>query len=224
MPRVARFISPGVPHHVTQRGNRRCSVFFSDADRLSYLSQLRIEAKENALEVLAYCLMSNHVHLVLVPPARDSIARSMQQLNMHHAQRINRMHAWTGHLWQGRFYSSPLDESYFMAAIRYVECNPVRARLVARAEDYEWSSARAHCGQAIDPVLSSDPRWTRMLACIGSWSEWLGEDEPEIETALIRARTRHGLPCGSGEFVDQLEAQAGRSLRPPPRGRPRRGA
>jgi putative transposase len=197
-------------------------VFFSDSDRLSYLSQLRIEAIESGLEIQAYCLMTNHIHLVVVPMAKSSIARAMQRLNMHHAQRINRMQGWSGHLWQGRFYSSPLDEAHFIAAIRYVERNPVRAKMVARAEDYEWSSARAHCGQGIDHVLGCDSRWARILSAVGNWSEWLAEGNLETETTLIRARTRHGLPCGSDDFLDRLEAEAGRSLRPPVIGRPRR--
>ncbi len=144
MPRAARFVLSGVPHHITQRGNRRCQVFFSDADRRTYLAWLQSDAKHHGLEVLAYCLMTNHVHLVAVPAGPHSMERALRHLHMRYAQRINRMKDWKGHVWQGRYFSAALDESYFWAAIRYVEQNPVRAGLVSRAEDYPWSSARAH--------------------------------------------------------------------------------
>src|ERR1700675_1241107 len=146
MPRLARAVFAGIPHHVTQRGNRREDVFFGDDDRRLYLSWLKGYCDDHAVEVLAYCLMTNHVHLVAVPVRADGLERALKPLHMRYAQRINRQRGWHGHLWQGRFFSSPLDEAYLWAALRYVERNPVRARLGRRAENYPWRGPAPLCG------------------------------------------------------------------------------
>lgn len=220
MPRRARFVYPGAPHHVTQRGNRRGQVFFSDADHYAYLKWLREYAGEHGTEILAYCLMPNHVHLVVVPHGHDSLHLIFRQLHRRYAQCLNRRKDWSGHVWQGRYFASVLDESYFWSAIRYVELNPVRARLVRHAEDYRWSSARSHCGLRDDPMLSASPHWHRQLAGIGDWSAWLkaGLDSRHLEE--LRTHTQKGVPCGSSEFIAGLEVRAGRSLQARPRGRP----
>ena len=222
MPRAARFVLPGVPHHVTQRGNRRGQVFFSDADRRAYLAWLHADAQRYGLEVLAYCLMSNHVHLVVVPPGPHSIEHALRHLHMRYAQRLNRMKGWKGHVWQGRYFSASLDEPYFWTAIRYVERNPVRAGLVARAEDFPWSSARARCESAWDPLLSTNPVWARRIQGIGNWSAWLAAGESSQDIDMIRKRTSRGVPCGSAQFVRSSEAVAGRALSWRSPGRPRR--
>lgn len=167
--------------------------------------------------------MSNHVHLVAVPLSTNSFARALKELNMRYAQRLNRMRQWSGHTWQGRYFSAPLDENYFWAALRYVERNPVRAGLVARAEDYEWSSARAHCESTWDPVLSTDDIWANQLGRVRSWSAWLSEAEPTLEISTIRTQTSRSLPCGSAEFIARLEEKAGRPLQARRRGRPHQG-
>ena len=154
MPRLPRTVFAGLPHHVTQRGNRRESIFFVDDDRLAYLSWLKEYADKHQVEVLAYCLMSNHIHLIAVPTADDGLQRVLKPLHMRYAQRVNRQQGWSGHLWQGRFFSSPLDDAYLWTAMRYVECNPVRAGRVQRAEDYRWSSAAAHCIGQSDSLLN----------------------------------------------------------------------
>jgi len=138
MPRLARAVFAGVPHHITQRGNRRENVFFTNEDRQAYLEWLQEYCERYDVDVLAYCLMTNHIHLVAVPNTDDGLHRALKPLHMRYAQRINRERAWKGHLWQGRFFSSPLDEAYMWAAIRYVEWNPVRAKMAVRAEDYHW--------------------------------------------------------------------------------------
>lgn len=222
MPRTARFVYPGVPHHVTQRGNRRGQVFYSDIDYRAYLAWLREYAEAQGVAVLAYCLMSNHVHLVVEPGGRDSLQRMLRQLHVRYAQCLNRRHEWKGHVFQGRYFSSVLDDSYFWSAIRYVELNPVRAGMVARAESYPWSSAAAHCGLRDDPVLGASARWEHQFKGIGDWSAWLSQGiEPE-KLGVLRALTSRGLPCGSPGFIESLEASSGRRLHPRPRGRPQR--
>ena len=222
MPRVPRNVWPDIPHHVTQRGNRRTQVFFSDADYRTYLAWMHGDARRYGLEVLAYCLMSNHVHLVAVPTNRRSFELALRHLHMRYAQRINRRHGWKGHLWQGRFFASALDESYFWCAVRYVERNPVKAGLVGRAEDYPWSSARAHCEGAWDPLLSMNPRWSQVLSRVSDWSSWLAAGDSAADVETLRTHTRRGLPCGSRNFIESLEDRAGRPLALRPRGRPRR--
>ena len=222
MPRTARYVVPDVPHHVTQRGNRKSQIFYSDADFRTYLAWLSQDARRCRLDVLAYCLMSNHVHFVVVPGLRSSIAQVLQHVHMLYAQRLNRLRCLSGHAWQGRFFSAPLDETHLWRAIRYVERNPVRAGLVTRAEDYPWSSARAHCEATRDPVLTDNEGWSRRRNAIGNWSVWLAEAERAPELDAIRARTRRGAPCGSEQFVKQLESVAGRPLQWRRRGRPRK--
>jgi putative transposase len=220
MPRHSRLICPGIPHHVTQRGNRRGQVFFSDGDRLVYLHWLREYAVKLCVDVLAYCLMSNHVHLILVPHLSTALPLVMRPLHTRFAQRVNRSKDWKGHLWQGRYFASALDEAYFWAAIRYVERNPVRAGMVERAEDYAWSSAKAHCGASRDPVLTANHRWLQEFRSIGDWSTWLaGCDDPQT-LKKIRECARQSLPCGSDHFIERLEISAGRKLTPRAQGRP----
>jgi putative transposase len=221
MPRLARTVFAGLPHHVTQRGNRREDVFFTDEDRRTYLDWLKSYCDAHAVEILAYCLMTNHVHLVAVPDSDDGLQRALKPLHMRYAQRINRSRGWHGHLWQGRFFSSPLDEAYLWAALRYVERNPVRARMVRRAENYAWSSAAAHCGRGADPALTQAAAWRARLAAVGDWSAWLAEGDEAEELSVLRRNVDKGLPCGSQTFIGRLEALADRPLRFRPIGRPR---
>lgn len=220
MPRQARVVQAGVPHHVTQRGNRRERVFFTDGDRKVYLEWLKEYATKYEVGVLAYCLMTNHVHLVVVPATNDGLYRTLRPLHSRYAQRINRSRNWKGHVWQGRYFSSALDATFLLKAIRYVERNPVRARLINRAEDYPWSSAAARCGLRTDPVLSIAPMWQRQLNGIKDWSAWLatGEEQPGLD--ILRRHAEMCLPCGSREFVKAMEEFTGRALQCRPRGRP----
>ncbi|MGE0355778.1 MAG: transposase [Burkholderiales bacterium] len=218
MPRIARTIAARLPHHVTQRGNRREQVFFSDGDRRAYLRWLAEYACGNGVEVLAYCLMPNHVHLVVVPEAEESLQRTLKPLHMRYAQRINRERGWNGHLWQGRYFSSALDDDYFWAAIRYVERNPVRAGMVDRAEHYAWSSAAAHCGLRQDPTLTREARWVEMVGTVGNWSTWLADLEDEGRVDMLRRNAGKGLPCGSDGFIRRLEYLTGRDLHFRPQG------
>jgi putative transposase len=224
MPRQARTVFRGLPHHITQRGNRRDDVFFSDEDRITYLTWLAEYCQAFEVDVLAYCLMTNHIHLVAVPANEDSLQCVLRPLHMRYAQRINRARGWKGHLWQGRFFSSPLDDAYLWAVVRYVERNPVRAGMVRRAQDYAWSSAAAHCGQATSDVLSASPAWRKKFAALGNgsaWSAWLAEGDEDEELRVVRQNIDKGLPCGSKAFVDRLSQQVGRALNFRKQGRPK---
>ena len=221
MPRVARSVFAGVPHHVTQRGNRRENVFFSDEDRRTYLAWLREYCQKHDVQILAYCLMPNHVHLVLIPEREDGLESVLKPLHMRYAQKINRKRGWKGHLWQGRYFSSALDETYLWAALRYVECNPVRANLVRKAENYRWSSAAAHCKLRADALLTRDLSWVKQLEAPGDWSAWLVEGDRPEELERLRRNVEKGLPCGADKFIRKLEGATGRLLRYRPRGRPR---
>ena len=144
MPRLARTVCARVPHHITQRGNRREKVFFTDDDRQTYLSWLREYAEKHGVDILAYCLMTNHIHLVALPTTEDGLQKMLKPLHMRYAQRINRARGWKGHIWQGRFFSSPLDEAYLWAAIRYVERNPVRMTLCSGFHDQIYRDSEQH--------------------------------------------------------------------------------
>jgi putative transposase len=221
MPRQARAVFGGVPHHITQRGNRREDVFFDDQDRAVYLTWLAEYCREFDVEVLAYCLMTNHIHLVAVPADEDGLQRALKPLHMRHAQRINRAHGWKGHLWQGRFFSSPLDHDYLWAAVRYVERNPVRAGMVRRAQDYVWSSAAAHCGKTTTTLLNLESVWQKRFATVKDWSAWLAQGDEDEELRVVRRNIDKGLPCGSDDFVKSLGDKIGRALDFQPQGRPR---
>ncbi|MEX2150367.1 MAG: transposase [Steroidobacteraceae bacterium] len=222
MPRIARFICPGLPHHVTQRGNRRGTVFFTNEDRVTYLRWLKDYTSKHGVDVLAYCLMTNHVHLVVVPATGHGLHRALRPLHMRYAQRVNRAREWHGHLWQGRYFASALDAYYVWVAIRYVERNPVRAGMIDQAEGYAWSSAAAHCGYRFDPLLTTDSTWRRQCEAIGGWSAWLAGEEDRESVDLLRRHANKGLPCGSPNFVEMLEQSTGRTLRCRPRGRQRK--
>ncbi len=208
---------PGLPHHVTQRGARRQRVFFSDADCQLYLSLLSRWAVASAVEINSYCLMPNHVHLIVVPRTATSLARLFRGLHSQYAEIVNARHDWKGHLWQQRYGSSPMDRAHLEAALRYLVLNPVRAELVRSALDWPWSSVKAHLGIAGDPLLASpllrlDQEFVR------------GPIGDEFLTQ-VRAASRTGRPIGSDRFLQELEERTGRRLhllRPGPR--PRRGA
>jgi putative transposase len=217
MPRMARVVVPGVPHHITQRGNRRENVFFVRSDYRRYLRLLADYSAERGLEILAYCLMPNHVHLVAVPAEPGSLAAVLKPVHLRYAQHVNLSQDSSGRVWQGRYYSCPLDAEHTAAAIRYVECNPVRAGVELRAANYDWSSAAAHAGLRRDRLLASGiDKWVS----VGDWSDWLAEAEPEGLVARLRLHTRTGRPLGVDAFVRGLETQSGRRLHALPRGRP----
>jgi putative transposase len=219
MPRIARVVVPDAPHHVTQRGNRREDVFFCEADRHVYLRYLADYAGKHGLKILAYCLMTNHVHLVVVPRHEASLAGALKPVHLRYAQHVNWTQQLCGRLWQGRFYSCPMDEAHLYAAVRYVERNPVRAGMVACAEEYPWSSAASHCGLRNDPFLA-DP--FDMASAIEHWTDWLREPEDSATLTSLRNHTHTGRPLGNELFTAALEKRLSRILRPKPPGRPKK--
>ena len=215
MPRRRRDFIPGLSYHLTQRGNRKSTVFLDNTDRRVYLKLVVENCTAENVRIWAYSLMDNHVHHIAVPDGEHSLSRAFQRIHGAFASYFNTRHVKTGHLWQGRFKACVLDEAHLWNAVRYVERNPVRAGIVGRAEDYRWSSAAAHCGLREDPVLSSD---LPLIAMIPDWSAWLSEDQKPEELAFIRERTRTGRPCSSDEFARELESRIGRPLLPRKRG------
>jgi putative transposase len=224
MPRSARTVFAHLPHHVTQRGNRRENVFFDDEDRQAYLDWLGEYAARFDVEVAGYCLMRNHIHLILIPSTEEGLQQVLKPLHMRYAQRLNRARQQQGHVWQGRYFSSVLDGDYFRAAMRYVERNPVRAKIVRKAENYEWSSARGHCGVAKDKLLKPKPGWRKDMDDISNWSGWLAEPDTDAELLILRRNVMMGLPCGSEKFIRKMEKQADRNLHFKPQGRPKKSA
>jgi putative transposase len=218
---LARVVVPGEPHHITQRGNNRQDVFFTDADRRVYLETLKDRAGRYGVKILAYCLVNNHVHLVAVPRSADSLSKGIGGTHVQYARYVNRLYGRSGHFWQDRFFSIPMDDKHTVFAVRYVERNPVRAKMVRVAWRYRWSSAAAHCGEK-DPSALLDTRgWARRFPP-EIWAELLRDaEDPEMVEAL-RRRTMTGRPLGSDRFIAKLEARLGMRLRANPVGRPRK--
>ena len=213
MARLPRIVVPGVPHHITQRGNRRQEVFFCDEDYAAYRDLVSAACAEHGVTCAAWCLMPNHVHLILTPPSPDALRTALADAHRRYSRRINFAKGWTGYLWQGRFASYPMDEAHVMTAVRYVELNPVKAKLAARAEDWPWSSARAHVRGGADGL-------TDMKALAGVHRNWramlrrgleAGDMDPKDEAA-VETHQRTGRPWGDAGFVERLEVETGRAL------------
>lgn len=208
MARLARAVAPGIPHHITQRGNRRQRVFFNTQDYAAYLAGLAERCRAEDVEVLAYCLMPNHVHLILVPPHEDALSAVLSRLHRDYARRINFREGWRGFLWQGRFASFAMDEDYLLACARYVELNPVRARLAAHPAEWPWSSAAAHLTGTAD-LLVRPGAW---MARAGDWASHLGTAPVPEEIEAFRTSTSTGRPLGRKDFVAKLKRSLGRTL------------
>lgn len=220
MPRIARIVLPGFPHHVSQRGNNRQDVFFTPGDRRKYLDLLRQQCDKHGLTVSGYCLMTNHVHLVVTPPTEQSLAKAIGRAHFLYTRHLNRLHRRSGHLWQNRYYSCAVDEDHILAVMSYIERNPVRAGLVAHAWEYEWSSASAHTGRPDRGGLLDLKTWRQTMEP-ETWQQMLAAPRGEAELTRVRTRTRSGRPLVGDSLLGKLEASLGRRLRPGRRGRPR---
>lgn len=210
MPRIARIVAPGVPHHITQRGNRRMQTFFCDDDYKAYIDLMADSCAKNGVEIWAYCLMTNHVHLVAVPQSEEGLCVGIGEAHRLYSRRINFREGWRGYLWQGRFSSYPMDERYLLAAVRYDELNPWQAGMVERPEDHRWSSARAHLAGKDDRLVKVAP----MLDRVRDWKQFLETPISERERKLLRKLEKTGRPAGSAAFLARLEVELGRDLQP----------
>ena len=220
MPRLPRVVLPGYAHHITQRGVRRGDVFFCDADRSLYLRLMREQTEKFEVQILCYCLMTNHVHLLAVPQTLDGLARAIGEAHRRYTLHINRRMGASGYLFQGRFASCPLGVAHLGAAARYVMLNPVRARLVERAVDYRWSSASLHAGQTASDALVQPNDLLGVLPDARSWRQLMEAEAIESQQDLLRQITRTGRPCGEAKFVAHAENIAGRALSPKKPGPP----
>lgn len=217
MARRARVVAPGIPHHVTQRGNRKQTTFFRRADYRLWLDLAAEAFAQAEVEVWAYCLMPNHVHLIATPSDEQGLARAVANTNVRYTRAINLREDWTGHLWQGRFASFAMDEDHFRRCVRYVGLNPVRGGIVARASDWPWSSVGAHLGGPVHPLLNPGP----VAALLGNGaSTYFEKDLPDDDRARLRQACIDGRPIGSETWVKTLEQQLGEPLSRPRRGRP----
>lgn len=215
MARIARVVVPGFAYHVTHRGNRRAQIFFEPTDKKIYSSLLCETSLRYGLDLWGYCLMTNHVHLLVVGREKNSLAKAIGIAHQRYSLLLNKRYGWTGHLWANRYYSSALDGEHLWAAIKYIELNPVRAGIVADATEYPWSSARAHAQGQQDELLSvSSP----FPGVVDDWQAWLecGLEPGTLER--LRRRTSTGRPCGSEQFVRTLEKRLDRRLLPQARG------
>jgi putative transposase len=208
-------IVPGFPHHVTQRGNRRGQVFFSDEDYLLYLDLLVAQCRKWNVEIWAYCLMPTHVHMVLTPASAIGLARVLGETHRRYTSVINARLRTEGHLFQGRFGSVVMDEDYLRAAIRYIALNPVRARLVARAEDWRWSNVCAHLHGEDDGFVTRKPVLER---CSDDFRTMIDPAPEPYQLVALRAAEKTGRPLGTPEFLDRIAVLAGRDARPAKRG------
>ncbi len=217
MARIARVVAPGLPHHVTQRGNRRQETFFCEEDYCEYIRLMSEWCSRWKVEVWAYCLMPNHVHMIVIPESEDGLRRAIGEAHRRYTRLINFREGWRGHLWQGRFASFTMDEKYLLAATRYVELNPLRAGFVKNPESYKWSSAAAHISGKDDKLVNVKP----LLEMVKDWKEFLSSGLSEDEIRRMRYYEKTGRPLGSEYFIKKLEGTLGRILRRQKPGRKR---
>lgn len=228
MPRPLRPVDDRLVYHVINRGNNRAPVFLDDDDHRAFLQAMADLKPRRPFELHGYCLMPNHVHL-LIRALETSISRIMQSLLVSHTQRYHRCHKSGGHVWQGRFKSPVIqDGEHLLTVLRYIEANPVRARMVESAGDYRWSSFGAHgLGQA-DPLLDPVPEYESLAKTPTvrrrRWSRFVHQQPAEDELAALRRSVQTGLPFGSDAWVADLGARLGLDLAIRPRGRPRKAA
>lgn len=222
MPRSLRVVEPGLPHHVTQRGVDRQPVFFTAGDRAAYLALVAENQADARVSAMAYCLMTNHVHWIVTPEREDSLAVLFRRVHGRYAQYLNARRGRTGHLWRNRFFGCPLEGGHLWTALRYVEMNPVRARLVEDAASYRWSSTGAHWFGPDHTPRPVELDWTVWKEGGGSagWRAMLGGRESLTEVVELRRCTYSGKPFGSADFIERMEGKHGRQWKN--RGRPRK--
>jgi putative transposase len=220
MSRIARIVGVGFPHHIIQRGNNRERVFTVSVDYEKYLSFLLKYSDEKEVAVLAYCLMPNHIHLLVKPAGEEALSKMMQGTTLCYSKYFNRENGRTGRLWECRYYSSVIDvESYLWAVSKYIENNPVRAGFVKRPEDYLYSSARAHILDKKAPLLK-EPLFDKSE--LDEYREFIRAEQENKVLEEIRKQTISGKPLGGPQFLVTLSERLGYSLSFKPKGRPKK--
>lgn len=221
MPRTARIIAIGYPHHITQRGNFCQDVFEDDQDKEKYLIWIQKYSGEYELSILTYCLMPNHVHFIAIPHKEDSLARTFNTVHMRYAQYANKKMQRNGHLWQGRFFSCILDESHLVMAARYIERNPVRAKLVSRPWYWKWSGARVHINKE-KPLIKLHNLLNLIDMTPFEWEKYIDSREDKSVIEAIKKHTLVGRPLGSNQFIEKLSNELNRKFPVLTRGRPKK--
>jgi len=223
MPRTARIVAVNFPHHITQSGNYQQDIFLDNTDREEYLSWLNEYSHKYKFSILAYCLMSNHVHFIGIPAREDSLARTFNSAHMRYSQYYNKKISARGHLWQGRFFSCVLEKGYLKAAARYIERNPVRALLVNKAWDWQWSSAINHIRNDEGPVLLQMGNLLNYVDMMPlEWESFIDIRDDREFLDEMKKHTLSGRPFGGPGFVEKLEKKFGKKLNPLPVGRPKK--
>jgi len=215
MSRIARIVVPGLPHHVTQRGNRREPIFFEPGDYSLYRDLLAQSCRRFGVAVWAYCQMPNHVHLILTPGDADGLALCLARAHRLYSGFVNARARQTGHLFQGRFGSVVMDEEHLLNAARYLALNPVRARLVTRAQDWAHSSVHAHVAGEDDGLVTVRP----LLERAPRFADLLEGDADAPSFQALRRSERIGRPLGPSAFAQAIGLQLGRDVQPAKRGR-----
>ncbi|MEJ2135931.1 MAG: transposase [Desulfofustis sp.] len=205
MPRKARIVIPGIPHHITQRGNRRQNTFFSATDYHIYMRFMAIWCEKRKVEIWCYCLMPNHIHLIALPEMEYSLSRAIGEAHRRYTLYVNEKKDWKGYLWQGRFSSFPMDESHLLATARYIELNPVRSGLVKTPSEYPWSSCKAHLSGEDDLLVKTKP----LLNLVPEWKELLYQGISEKEVETIKTHEKTGRPLGNERFIEKVELLRG---------------
>ncbi len=209
MARLARVVLPGYPHHIIQRGNRRQDVFFQENDYEYYLELLKEWCDSEGIGIWAYCLMTNHVHLIVVPKRKSNLGKAIGETHRRYTRMINFQEGWRGYLWQGRFASYPLDKDWLLKAVAYVELNPVKAGIVKKAWNYRWSSVHAHLS-GIDKQGVIQPKGLHALT--GDWKDYLRQEGKHRHIEFER-HERTGRPLGKDKFIEKAERLLGRELK-----------
>lgn len=214
MTRIARIVVPQVPHHVTQRGNRRQKIFLIEDDYAVYLDLLAARCRQHGVEIWSYCLMPNHIHLMLVPPVSGALSRVVGETHRRYTGYLNARLRVTGHLFQGRFGSIAMDERHCLAAARYIALNPVTAGLVEQARDWPWSSTAAHLSGQDDDIVTTRP----LLERVENFTQFLSTDDDPIATTAVRQVSAIGRPLMETDRLRQLEQSLGVKILPRKRG------
>jgi putative transposase len=218
MPRSARASVGDLCYHVINRGNARAQVFHKAGDYQAFVDLLRESAKRVPMRILAYCVMPNHFHAAVWPHADGDLSRWMQRLLTGHVRRYHGHYKTNGHVWQGRFKAFPIEEDvHLLAVVGYIERNPLRAGLVARAEDWLWSSLRGRSKVSNDVFIDPGP-----VSLPENWVEWVNGTQSDGELEKLRASVNRGMPYGSEQWVERMASRLGLEFTLRSRGRPRR--